>query len=120
MAARRQPSPASNVKKRRKVRKGEAALSAETCPGSARARGSAEYLSLSVIEANFVYQFAGQATMLDDVRQRQRINHQGAKAGNHRIKLDAVTYRVFVVGVGIQMLRLLGDQVFKQGDGVVF
>src|SRR5262249_5270936 len=73
----------------------------------------------SVVESDFVHQVGRRLLVLGDFGYRHRIGIELAVAGDGRIDRNAGPYRVFVVEIGVHVLRLLARQPFDQLHRVV-
>src|SRR5690606_2463856 len=60
-----------------------------------------------VVEANFIHQLASLFAIFRDLGKWQRIHYQLAKACDDGVKLHALPNRIFVIGIGVQILGLL-------------
>ena len=95
---------------------------AATCPLPRRERACwrkcCRDLVRSIIEPDLVHQRRGRLAVGDDLGDRRRIGGELAVARNGRVDGDAGANRVFVVGIGVDLLRLFAGEPLDQLDAV--
>src|SRR5690606_39905428 len=64
-----------------------------------------------VVEANFIHQLASLFAIFRDLGKWQRIHYQLTNACDDGVKLQGLPNRICLIGIGVQILGLLCDQV---------
>src|SRR5690606_22968312 len=72
-----------------------------------------------LIEADFVDEPACGIALLRDVGERRRIHLEITERSDDRVDLGALLHRVLVVRFGVQLLRIVGNEILEQTNRVV-